>query len=192
MRRSLRSSSSHQPMSATCLSSSSYVRWSRSWSLTATASRSCDGEVGSPFGSAHDRSTPSSSSRRSKWWRGRWCSCSTKAGRASYEAGGGAMPVDSPPTSDLKGDVWVTENVPMSEPDRRLAGMVDLSSVLPDEDLRRRYGTPTLDRAWDYVRRGKVLSVTHDVDSDGDLDVRGTVAGSTSAPYVVTVSVGVD
>src|SRR4029078_12318399 len=61
-----------------------------------------------------------------------------------------------------------------------------------DEDLRRRYGTPTLDRAWDYVRRGHVLSCTHDLDGDGDLDIRGTVAGSTSAPYVVTLSVGVD
>ncbi len=70
--------------------------------------------------------------------------------------------------------------------------MVDLSSLLGDEDLRRRYGTPTLDRAWDYVRRGHVLSVEHDLDSDGDLDIRGTVAGSTSAPYVVTLSVGVD
>ena len=68
--------------------------------------------------------------------------------------------------------------------------MVDLSSLLGDEDLRRRYGTPTLDRAWDYVRRGKVLSCTHEVDADGDLDIRGTVAGSTSAPYVVTLSVG--
>jgi superfamily II DNA or RNA helicase len=70
--------------------------------------------------------------------------------------------------------------------------MVDLSSLLSDEDLRRRYGTPTLDRAWDYVRGGKVLSCTHDLDSDGDLDVRGTVAGSTSAPYSVNVSVGTD
>ncbi|MDX6298922.1 MAG: hypothetical protein QOF53_136 [Nocardioidaceae bacterium] len=69
---------------------------------------------------------------------------------------------------------------------------MDLSSLLSDEDLRRRYGTPTLDRAWDYVRRGKVLSCTDDLDSDGDLDVRGTVAGSTSAPYTVNVSVGAD
>jgi superfamily II DNA or RNA helicase len=70
--------------------------------------------------------------------------------------------------------------------------MVDLSSLLTDEDLRRRYGTPTLDRAWDYVRRGQVLSCVHDLDSDGDLDIRGTVAGSTSAAYAVSVSVGVD
>ena len=70
--------------------------------------------------------------------------------------------------------------------------MVDLSSLLGDEDLRRRYGTPTLDRAWDYVRRGHVLSCTHDLDSDGDLDMRGTVAGSTSAPYAVSLSVGAD
>ncbi len=70
--------------------------------------------------------------------------------------------------------------------------MVDLSSLLSDEDLRRRYGTPTLDRAWDYLRRGRVLSCVHEIDSDGDLDIRGTVAGSTSAPYVVNLSVGVD
>src|SRR6476469_8386052 len=70
--------------------------------------------------------------------------------------------------------------------------MVDLSALLPDEDLRRRYGTPTLDRAWDYVRRGHVLACTHELDSDGDLDIRGTVAGSTSAPYTVNVSVGDD
>ena len=70
--------------------------------------------------------------------------------------------------------------------------MVDLASLLSDEDLRRRYGTPTLDRAWDYVRHGHVLSCVHEVDSDGDLDIRGTVRGSTSAPYVVNVSVGVD
>ncbi len=70
--------------------------------------------------------------------------------------------------------------------------MVDLSSVLPDEDLRRRYGTPTLDRAWDYVRRGKVLSCSHELDAEGDLDITGEVAGSTSAPYAVRLSVGVD
>src|SRR5690349_13154070 len=70
--------------------------------------------------------------------------------------------------------------------------MVDLSSLLPDEDLRRRYGTPTLDRAWDYVRRGNVLSCSHEIDSDGDLDIRGEVAGSTSAPYVVNIAAGVD
>jgi len=70
--------------------------------------------------------------------------------------------------------------------------MVDLSSLLPDEDLRRRYGTPTLDRARDYVRRGKVLSCTHRLDSDGDLDISGSVSGSTSAPYAVQVSVGFD
>ncbi len=70
--------------------------------------------------------------------------------------------------------------------------MVDLSSSLPDEDLRLRYGTPTLDRAWDYVRRGKVLACTHELDGDGDLDIRGSVSGSTGVPYVVTISVGLD
>jgi SNF2 family DNA or RNA helicase len=68
----------------------------------------------------------------------------------------------------------------------------DLSASLPDEDLRRQYGTPTLDRAWDYVRRGKVLTCTHELDADGDLDIRGTVSGSTTAPYTVHLSVGLD
>ena len=68
--------------------------------------------------------------------------------------------------------------------------MVDLVSLLPDEDLRRRYGTPTLDRAWDYVRRGRVLRCSHEIDGDGDLDIRGSVAGSAGAPYVVDISVG--
>lgn len=70
--------------------------------------------------------------------------------------------------------------------------MVDLASLLSDEDLRRRYGTPTLDRAWDYVRRGKVLSCVHELDGDGDLDIRGSVSGSTPAPYVVHLSVGTE
>jgi superfamily II DNA or RNA helicase len=70
--------------------------------------------------------------------------------------------------------------------------MVDLSTLLRDEDLRRRYGTPTLDRAWEYVRRGKVLTCAHELDADGDLDIRGTVSGSTSAPYTVHLSVGID
>ena len=68
--------------------------------------------------------------------------------------------------------------------------MVDLSVVLEDADLRRRYGSVTLERAWDYYRTGQVLSVGHEVDGEGDLDIRGTVAGSTSAPYSTFVSVG--
>ncbi len=68
--------------------------------------------------------------------------------------------------------------------------MVDLTLLLEDEDLRRRYGTATLDRARDYVERGMVLTLTHDLDDDGDLDIRGSVAGSTGAPYAVNVSVG--
>ncbi len=68
--------------------------------------------------------------------------------------------------------------------------MVDLSLALEDDDLRRRYGTATFERARDYVRRGMVLGCSHVIDDDGDLDIRGTVAGSTSAPYFVSVSVG--
>ena len=38
--------------------------------------------------------------------------------------------------------------------------MVDLAALLSEEDLRRRFGSATLDRAWDYVRRGKVTGWT--------------------------------
>ena len=63
------------------LCSSVYVAWSRSWSPTCTASRSCRESVGNPRGTAHDFSTPSSSSLRSKCGAGfRW-SCSTNASR---------------------------------------------------------------------------------------------------------------
>ena len=63
--------------------------------------------------------------------------------------------------------------------------MLDLSLLLEDEDLRRRYGAATLERARDYVRRGMVLEISHDLDGDGDLDIRGSVAGSHGAAYSV-------
>ena len=69
--------------------------------------------------------------------------------------------------------------------------MVDLTLMLDDADLRRRFGSVTLQRAQDYVRTGQVVSVTHDVDAEGDLDVRGQVAGSTAVPYQTYVAVGV-
>ena len=68
--------------------------------------------------------------------------------------------------------------------------MVDLPVVLEDAELRRRYGAVTLERAWDYVRTGRVLSVGHEVDGDGDLDIHGTVAGATAVPYTTYVAVG--
>ena len=68
--------------------------------------------------------------------------------------------------------------------------MVDLSLLLEDADLRRRYGSATFERARDYVQRGHVLTCSHTVDGDGDLDVRGTVEGSLGAAYGVNVSVG--
>ena len=68
--------------------------------------------------------------------------------------------------------------------------MVDLSVALDEADLRRRFGAVTLDRALDYVERGLVLTVSHDLDGEGDLDIRGTVAGSTSVPYQTYVAVG--
>ncbi|MBA2465925.1 MAG: SWIM zinc finger family protein, partial [Nocardioidaceae bacterium] len=68
--------------------------------------------------------------------------------------------------------------------------MVDLTLMLDDADLRRRFGTVTLERAENYVATGQVLSVTHSVDGEGDLDVRGQVAGSTAVPYQTYVAVG--
>jgi len=68
--------------------------------------------------------------------------------------------------------------------------VVDLPAVLEDADLRRRYGAVTLERAWDYVRSDRVLSVSHDVDDDGDLVVQGTVSGATAVPYTTYVAVG--
>ncbi|HET6625939.1 MAG TPA: DEAD/DEAH box helicase [Nocardioidaceae bacterium] len=70
--------------------------------------------------------------------------------------------------------------------------MVDLSLLLEDDDLRRRFGSGTLERARDYVAREKVIHVTHELDGDGDLDIRGVVTGSTRTPYAVNVSVGLD
>ncbi len=70
--------------------------------------------------------------------------------------------------------------------------MFDLPAWLSDEELRRRFGTPTLDRAWDYVRRSHVLTCEASVDRDGDLLVSGAVAGSTGAPYSTVVSAGVE
>ncbi|MDQ3307804.1 MAG: SNF2-related protein, partial [Actinomycetota bacterium] len=66
---------------------------------------------------------------------------------------------------------------------------MDLSAVL-EEDLRRRFGSATLERAHDYVSRGRVLACSHQLDGDGDLDIRGSVAGAAGAPYGVNVSVG--
>ena len=68
--------------------------------------------------------------------------------------------------------------------------MVDLPVLLEDADLRRRYGAVTLERAWDYVRTGRVLSDHHEVDTDGDLDIHGTVSGATAVPYTTYVAVG--
>ncbi len=68
--------------------------------------------------------------------------------------------------------------------------MVDLSLVLEDDDLRRRYGQATLARARGYVEGGMVVQVSHRLDGDGDLDIRGTVAGTSSAPYSLVIGVG--
>ncbi len=68
--------------------------------------------------------------------------------------------------------------------------MVDLTLLLDDEDLRRRFGSVTLERAQSYVATGQVLGVTHTVDGEGDLDVRGQVAGSRGSPYQTYVAVG--
>ncbi len=68
--------------------------------------------------------------------------------------------------------------------------MVDLSLLLDEPDLRSRFGSATYERAVDYVRRGKVLSCRHELDEDGDLDIRGNVEGSTGEVYGCNVSVG--
>jgi len=68
--------------------------------------------------------------------------------------------------------------------------VVDLTLLLDEDALRRRFGSATFERASDYVRRGNVLACSHQLDADGDLDIRGSVAGSGGAPYGVNVSVG--
>ncbi|QNN52416.1 DEAD/DEAH box helicase [Nocardioides mesophilus] len=68
--------------------------------------------------------------------------------------------------------------------------MLDLTVLLDDAELRRRFGAVTLERAQTYLRQGLVLQVSHEVDGEGDLDVRGSVAGSGSVPYQTYVAVG--
>jgi superfamily II DNA or RNA helicase len=68
--------------------------------------------------------------------------------------------------------------------------VVDLTLLLDEADLRRRFGSATYDRAVDYLRRGKVLACRHQVDEDGDLDIRGNVEGSAGEVYNSHVSVG--
>ncbi|MBA2772461.1 MAG: hypothetical protein H0U36_00215, partial [Nocardioidaceae bacterium] len=69
---------------------------------------------------------------------------------------------------------------------------MDLTVLLSDEDLRRRFGTPTYERADGYVRGGRVLSCMHGLDSDGDLAIRGQVQGSRGIAYDAYVSAGLD
>ena len=40
-------------------------------------------------------------------------------------------------------------------------------TVVSEEDLRRRFGTPTYERASAYLHTGRVLSSKHETDSDG-------------------------
>jgi len=68
--------------------------------------------------------------------------------------------------------------------------VVDLTLVLDEPDLRGRFGSATYERAVDYVRRGKVMSCSHQVDEDGDLDIRGNVEGSLGEVYACNVSAG--
>ena len=69
---------------------------------------------------------------------------------------------------------------------------MDLTVLLTEEDLRRRFGTPTYERARSYVDSGHVLSCTHAVDNDGDLAIRGQVQGSRGIAYDAYVSAGLD
>jgi superfamily II DNA or RNA helicase len=66
----------------------------------------------------------------------------------------------------------------------------DLTLGLDDADLRLRFGAATLQRAADYVRRGKVLACRHELDDDGELDIRGSVEGSAGEVYNVHAAVG--
>src|SRR5689334_20069132 len=51
--------------------------WPMSWSSTSTAKRLTVGSIDGPFGTAHERITPSTSSRTSKWCAVARCSCTT-------------------------------------------------------------------------------------------------------------------
>jgi superfamily II DNA or RNA helicase len=68
--------------------------------------------------------------------------------------------------------------------------MVDLPLVLDDAELRRQFGTVTVERAEEYLSAGHVIAVRHEIDEDGDLDIRGAVLGSRSEPYQCFVAVG--
>ena len=68
--------------------------------------------------------------------------------------------------------------------------MPDLTLLLDERDLRRRFGSRTYERGVDYVNRGKVLSCVHRVDDDGDLEIVGHVEGSAGEVYSCKVSVG--
>src|SRR4051812_10749124 len=74
---------------------------------------------------------------------------------------------------------------------RSVGPVVDLSVVLEDAELRRRYGSVTLERAVDYVRDGRVRAANHQIDEEGDLDIRGVVAGTAGGPYATFVRGGV-
>jgi uncharacterized Zn finger protein len=69
---------------------------------------------------------------------------------------------------------------------------MDPTVLLTDEDLRRWFGSPTYERAHGYVDNGNVLVCNHAVDPDGDLEVRGRVAGSRGHAYNSYVSAGLD
>ena len=65
-------------------------------------------------------------------------------------------------------------------------------TVVSEEDLRRRFGTPTYERASAYLHSGRVLSSKHETDSDGDLVIKGQVQGSRGVIYTAYVSAGLD
>ena len=71
--------------------SPSKSRYSSGWSSVRTARLLRRGSGGMPFGTAHDASVPSRSSRRSQCRERAWCSCTTYRGAPSPspEAGSG-------------------------------------------------------------------------------------------------------
>lgn len=67
--------------------------------------------------------------------------------------------------------------------------MVDLTLELDDAGLRTQFGGPTLQRALEYARGGKVLAVRPGPGDDGELTIRGHVEASAGQVYDAHVTV---
>ncbi len=67
--------------------------------------------------------------------------------------------------------------------------MPDPLLLLEDADLRRLFGSATVERGRDYYRRGYVQRHVSDANSAGALEIRGWVLGSAGAAYSTVVEV---